>query len=72
MRILYNDVDELVLPMGKNGEHCPGKTTQDKDGEGGHKEEEIFVVPASNAVVHPRAVVVKILHRGKREIREVG
>lgn len=59
-RILYNDTGELVS-VGKDRDHCPGKPTQDKDSEGSNKEEEVLVVPTTNAVVHPRTVVIEIL-----------
>ena len=49
--------------MDENGENAPAKPTQDKNGERGNEEEEVLVVSAANAVVHPRAVVIKILHR---------
>ena len=48
--------------MGQDGDHAPRKPTQDEDGEGRDKEEEILVVPATNAVVYPGTVVIKTLY----------
>ena len=47
------------------GEQAPGKPTQDEHIEGDYEVEEVFVVPVTNAVVHPRTVVIKHLHGGE-------
>ena len=60
VRILYDDTGELVSVV-EDGEHAPGKATQDEDGEGSNEEEEVLVIPTTYAVVHPRTMVIKIL-----------
>ena len=47
--------------MEHNREDSPRKATQDEHSERDDKEEEVLVVPATDTVVHPRTVVVKLL-----------
>ncbi len=64
VRILYDDVKPLSL-VEHYGEDDPTKPTQDKQCQRGHKEEEIFVVAPTDTVVHPRAMMIKILKKSK-------
>ena len=60
-RILDNDSADVVSGVDQDREQGPGKATQDEDGEGDDKEEEVLVVAPSDAVVHPGTVVIEVL-----------
>ena len=65
-RILHHNF-EKVVPVHPNGEEAPGKSTQNEDIERDDEVEEVLVVSAAHAVVHPRTVVIKHLqHRARR------
>ena len=72
-RILDDDRGPLVISSVEyNGEHTPAKATKNEYSKEGDKVEEVFVVPLSNAVVHPGTVVVKALKRDEGEGEEEG
>lgn len=62
VRILYNYSHELI-PISQDGHHAPPKPAQDEESKCSDKEEEVLVVPTTNTVVYPRAVVIKILQK---------
>ena len=52
--------------MQHDGGQAPGKADEDEDSQRRHKQKEVLVVPPSDAVVHPRTVVVKLLSQEER------
>lgn len=55
-----------VLPVVKDEEEAEAEHGHDVGRQRKEEQEEVAVVPASDAVVHPWAVVVKVLRRSTR------
>ncbi len=55
--------------MQDDGHYAPGKPAENEQSERGYKEEEVFVVPFPDTVVHPWTMVVKLL-QGREAIND--
>lgn len=60
-RILDNDSGQ-VISIEHDRKEAKRKSTQNEHCQGNHKQEEVLVVPSTYTIVHPRTVVVKVLH----------